>query len=176
MTTAQLDILTESVYDTLLNYINIVNDVNDVYSNDKERKVELLYGLVEYMLTDEVIQGIIMRSKFNKFTKILFKKLVDYRQDAFVLNHEHLMKAMDELQGIIYDNCDLKCVCKCHYCLYKENTRPRGKLMLERPQFVKDKGIAILKKVAAGGAYDVDCNDGCLRRSERLINKRKRDE
>jgi len=176
MTTAQLDMLTDRVHDTLLNYINIVNDVNDVYSNDKERKVGLLYGLIEYILTDEVIHGIIIRTKFNNFSNILLKKMEEYRQDRLVLEHEHLMKAMDELHGIIYDNCILKRDCKSKNYLYKENTRPRGKLMLERPQFVKDESIAKLKKAAACGDA---CGDACgrLRRSERLMNKkRKRDE
>ena len=188
MTTAQLDMLTDRVHDTLLNYINIVNDV---YSNDKERKVGLLYGLIEYILTDEVIHGIIIRTKFNNFSNILLKKLEEYRQDRLVLEHEHLMKAMDELHGIIYDNCILKRDCKSKNYLYKENTRPRGKLMLERPEFVKYESIAKLKKAAAcdacgacgdacGDAAACDaCGDACgrLRRSERLMNKkRKRDE
>jgi len=187
MANAQLDMLTDRVHDTLLNYINIVNRDYSSSTGMKERirveKVELLYGLIEYILTDEVIHGIIIRTKFNNFSNILLKKLEEYRQDRLVLEHEHLMKAMDELHGIIYDNCILKRDCKSKNYLYKENTRPRGKLMLERPEFVKYESIAKLKKAAgaadAGGAADAaDAADaGCLRRSERLMNKkRKRDE
>jgi len=173
MTTAQLDMLTESVHDTLLNYINMISNIPSNDRENKSKKVELLYGLIEYMLTDEIVHGIIMRSKFIKFNSILLKNFKDYRKDSLVLNHEYMMNAMDELEGLIYNNCALKCLCKHQYCLYKENTRPKSKVMLKRPQFVKDKSIAILKKVAADGAYGAY---GCLRRSERLINKRKRDE
>lgn len=171
MATAQLDMLTDSVYDTLLKYIKMINRVS---SSNEVEKVELLHGLIEYMLTNEVIHGVIMRSKFDRFNNLLFKKLEIYRQYSLVLQNEYMMKAMDELQGIIYNNCILKCDCKCRYCLYKENTRPRGKIMLERPQFVKDESIAKLKKVAA---YADGSDVVVLRRSERcLMNKRKRDE
>ena len=175
MTNNQYDNLTNQVSTTLMEYIDIVTNHTLC-----EEKIYLLSALFEYMLTPEVKTTIFMQSKFRGFTKLILKKIQNFRSNVLAQENQLLMKSMDELELYIHDLAIARGGRGVKRC---RKTGPHTGLMTHRSETECQSAICSLaiynNKNKSNSDSNSDSNGDIdrvhyRRRSARLINKKEK--